>query len=179
MTIEELYQSRCRGDVQWNDIWEHMGTLRRLAAECAHITEIGTRTGNSATAFLMGLADRGGGIMHSYDKAGQEFHPPAIPGVTWTFHQANSHDESCKPEPTELLFIDGCHRYDSVRQDLRHAAIASRYVILHDTEEERDRMYGDGVVRAMNEFLQTHPEWRIKERCHNNNGLTVLERVAK
>ena len=178
MTIEELYKSRCRGDVQWNDIWEHMGTLRRLAAECSHITEIGTRTGNSATAFLAGLSDRGGGVLHCYDKAGQEFFPPVVAGVAFTFHQQNSHDGTCCPEPTELLFIDGCHQYNSVRQDLRHAAIAKRYVVLHDTNEERDRAFGDGVVNAMDEFLAQHSEWRIKERYINNNGLTVLERVS-
>jgi hypothetical protein len=35
-----------------------------------------------------------------------------------------------------------------------------------------------GLWPAVVLFLEMHPEWRVKERFTNNNGLTVLERVA-
>jgi len=74
-----------------------------------------------------------------------------------------------------------------------------KYIVLHDTtldgeqgtslrkgwntsqqaaetgfpEEEIKR----GIWPAVEEFLGQHSEWRLKQRWHNNNGLTVLERV--
>jgi len=34
-----------------------------------------------------------------------------------------------------------------------------------------------GLWHAIEEFLVEHPEWKIKERFRNNNGLTILCRV--
>ena len=33
-----------------------------------------------------------------------------------------------------------------------------------------------GLWPAVTEFLETHPEWYLKERFTNNNGLTILAR---
>ena len=33
-----------------------------------------------------------------------------------------------------------------------------------------------GLWPAIEEFLQTHPEWKLHERFTNNNGLTILKR---
>jgi hypothetical protein len=35
---------------------------------------------------------------------------------------------------------------------------------------------GDGINRAIDEWLALRPEWRIVYRTHRNNGLTVIER---
>jgi hypothetical protein len=35
-----------------------------------------------------------------------------------------------------------------------------------------------GLWPAIVEFISNNPEWRVKERFVNNNGLTVLERIA-
>jgi hypothetical protein len=32
-------------------------------------------------------------------------------------------------------------------------------------------------IAAIAEFLSAHPEWKVRERFVNNNGLTVLERI--
>lgn len=171
---------RSKSTVEYNDIWEHMGTLRRYAEKVTTICEIGTRTGNSTTAFLAGLAARSTpdhrGVMRSYDIADQKFFPPEVQNVNWQFMQADSHAEDFKIPRCELLFIDGCHKYESVKKDLRQADRVWCYMILHDTSEERDRHYGDGVCRAMDEFLNENPEWAIIERFHNCNGLTILGR---
>ena len=34
-----------------------------------------------------------------------------------------------------------------------------------------------GLWPAIQEFLDVNPEWKLKERFTNNNGLTILERV--
>lgn len=175
--LEELYADRCKGGGNFADIHEHLPTLRSYAGHVRRIVEIGVRTGNSTTALLAGLMDAGGGTMLSYDIAATSFVPPTTRGVFWHFTMQDTHAEGFIAPPCGLLFIDGCHLYESVKADLRHAASASRFVILHDTEEERDRQYGDGVCRAMDEFLAAHPEWRIRERFTNCNGLTVLARL--
>lgn len=175
MTIEELYNERKHPGVAYSDIWEHMETIRRFAEKVQTISEIGCRTGNSATALLCGLSKHGG-RMHSYDIAMQQFFPPEIPNVTWTFHQQDTHTDDFQIEPCDLLFVDGCHKYESVKADLRQAARASRFIIMHDTSEERDQMYRDGVCRAMRELIREFPYWEIIERYPYCNGLTVLER---
>ncbi len=47
------------------DLREHLPTLRRLACQCAHVTEFGTRWGDAATAFLLGRPKK----LVSYDTA--------------------------------------------------------------------------------------------------------------
>jgi hypothetical protein len=34
-----------------------------------------------------------------------------------------------------------------------------------------------GLQKAIDEFLNGNPEWKLHERYTNNNGLTVLKRV--
>jgi hypothetical protein len=177
-TIEELYTQRCLPEVQFADIHEHMPTLRRYAAQCSHITEIGTRTGNSTTAFLAGLWGRaGGGVLHSYDRDPQNFTPPALPGVVWKFHRVNTHEHGFQPEPTDLLFVDGDHTYGGVSLDLRVANIARKWVILHDTAEAWIKDGGRGVFDGLADFLRYNPQWVRAEHWDNCNGLTILERA--
>lgn len=181
-TIEELYAERSQSTVWHNDIWEHMGVLRKYAGRVATICEIGTRSGNSTTAFLAGLAQGSGRdpamntAMLSFDIEPQEFFPPAIENVNWYFIQADSQHPNFKIPRCEMLFIDGCHKYESVKADLKQADRVWLYLILHDTDLARDKTYGDGVCRAMEEFLEANPEWAIIERFDNCNGLTVLGR---
>ncbi len=175
MNIEALYAERSRQSVQFNDIWEHMGTLRAYASKVNTICEIGLRSGNSTTAFLAGLAGKDAAMV-SYDIDKQHYFPPSIPGVYWRYEHANSHAPEFQIPICELLFIDGCHKYESVKADLRQAQQAMRFIIMHDTSPERDAEFGDGVCKALDEFLAEHSEWSILERFENNNGLTVLGR---
>jgi hypothetical protein len=177
-TIHELFEQRYRPDVQFPDIFEHMPTLRKYAAECDHITEIGTRTGNSTVAFLAGLADRGFGVLRSYDRDGAQFTAPEIPGVLWEFKQVNTHTHDFFPQPTDLLFVDGDHSYGGVMMDLRVASIARRWIIMHDTAEEWIKNGGRGVYDGLHDFLRYNPQWEIEAHYDNCNGLTVLRRVA-
>ena len=177
MNIEELYKERFTPEVIPSDIWEHMPLIRRYAEKVITICEIGCRTGNSATALLAGLSKHGG-KMHSYDIAEQQYFPPEIPNVTWTYHKGDSHAPDFKVEPCDLLFVDGCHKYSSVKADLRQATQTARFIIMHDTSEQRDKDYNDGVCQAMRELIREFPQWEIVERYPNCNGITVLEKKS-
>lgn len=176
MNIEDLYKQRCGKDIEFADLWYHMPTLYNYAMGVCHITEIGTRTGNSTTAFLNGLSDGLGGCMVSYDIAPQQFFPPPIKNVVWSFRQQDSQKPDFKISPTELLFIDGDHKYPSVVRDLQQHQNVLKYIIMHDTDPEHDRKHNDGVYRAMCDFLKANTEWGMIYHTNECNGLTVLAR---
>jgi hypothetical protein len=118
--------------------------------------------------------------------------------INVTFHQASSLD--CPLEQTDLLFIDTWHVYGMLKRELeRWNTYVGKYIIMHDTTvdewagetirlkwnpKEQSEKTGipiheitKGLWPAIREFLASHPEWRMRERYTNNNGLTILERV--
>lgn len=87
-------------------------------------------------------------------------------------------------EDTDLLFIDTLHNYNQLIAEFSlHAKHVKKYIILHDTTsfEFRGESYQGsserGIWFAVDEFLKDNPQWIIKERFINNNGLTILERL--
>ena len=104
-------------------------------------------------------------------------------------------------ENVDLTFIDTWHVYGQLKRELKKfSAVTNKYIIMHDTtvdairgETVRKRMNVRkqsiesgfpmreiccGLWRAIEEFLNNNKNWRLKERYTNNNGLTVLERIA-
>jgi hypothetical protein len=84
-------------------------------------------------------------------------------------------------EETDLLFIDTWHVYEQLSEELRlHAGAARKYVVLHDTTtfgDQGESAGHRGLWPAIEEFL-AQGTFRLKARYANNNGLTVLERIA-
>lgn len=101
----------------------------------------------------------------------------------------------------DLTFIDTFHVYGQLIRELeKFCKFTKKYIIMHDTTVDeisgeciRDGWLTDiprfikstgftekelitGLGPAIDEFLIAHPEWYIKERFTNNNGLTVLAR---
>ena len=99
----------------------------------------------------------------------------------------------------DLVFIDTWHVYGQLKRELnKFSKITNKYIIMHDTTI--DAIYGEtvrmswnakqqsidnnipedeiikGLIPAINEFLLLNPNWRIKEKYENNNGLTILEK---
>jgi hypothetical protein len=173
--FEREYQEACDRP---SDINEHLPTLRQLAEQCEHITEMGVRTGVSTRAFLAS-----GRVLRAYD-----IRPDA--GVQLLFDQANTLGRDAVYaqadvlkigiDETDLLFIDTLHNYDQLRQELAlHASRARRYLVFHDTETfgSRDEVgSGPGLNLAIQQFLDTNSQWRLHLRRTQNNGLTVLIR---
>jgi GT2 family glycosyltransferase/predicted Zn-dependent protease len=161
-----------------SDINEHLPTLYRLAQECRHVTEFGTRTGVSTTALLYAKPAR----LVCYDrvKFPQVEHLQALAGPTeFVFVQQDV--LWTEIEETDLLFIDTLHDYDQLAQELKlHAGKVRKYVVLHDTNtfaEKGETQGHRGLWPAVEEFLRAGT-FRLRERYDNNNGLAVLERVG-
>ena len=104
----------------------------------------------------------------------------------------------------DLTFIDTWHIYGQLKRELEKFSKCTRkYIIMHDTTvdaihgetirymggivtaEKQSKSTGipvdeimKGLWPAVEEFLDSHEEWKLKERFTNNNGLTILERIA-
>jgi hypothetical protein len=119
-------------------------------------------------------------------------------GINYTFIQKNSIEVEI-PQ-VDLLYIDSWHVYGHLKRELEHLhSKSNKWIIMHDTSIDGD--VGESVRRgwdikkqaeengyteeevskglwpAIVEFVDTHPEWRLKERFTNCYGLTILERV--
>jgi len=184
-TIETEYNTRCKSQ---SDINEHLPTLKRYAAECEHITELGCRGVVSTWAFLAGNPKRMVSIDIEDCKVDAASNACLQAGINFEFIKAD--DTKIEIEPTDLLFIDTLHTYEQLSKELAlHGNKAKKYIILHDTEifGHKDyygnKKYGtDGVVGlqpAIDEFLQKNQSWKIEEVFKNNNGLTVLKKQTR
>jgi hypothetical protein len=198
--IEEKYIFNCKTP---SDINQHLPTLKRYSDECIHITECGVRFVVSSYAFALSLKNKSNNKLVQVDtiKYPQnnifqaECHNE---GVNVVFHEQS--DLECPLEQTDLLFIDTWHIYGHLKRELaRWNSYVNKYIIMHDTTS--DEIYGEtlrvgwdakkqsvetgipveeitkGLWPAIQEFLDVNPEWKLKERFTNNNGLTILERV--
>lgn len=189
-----------------SDIHEHLDTLRRYASECSTVGEFGVRGGNSTYALLLGLLknnrEKKSYVGVDVDSCSLAV-PPArnlseILGIKYEFIQQDS--AKVNIENVDMLFIDTWHVYGHLKRELEnnHAKVG-KYILMHDTTVDEwdgesvrcsldikqqalvsgypEEEISKGLWPAISEFLESHPEWRLKERYTNNNGLTILERV--
>ncbi len=164
MTLEELFRQRCQTP---HNIEKHMPLLRGYAQVCPHITEFGTETGFSTTAFLMA----GPAELHCYDivlPAAADILRPLAGETRLVFHVC---DTLTAPviEETDLLFIDTLHTYEQVKGELeRHGHRARRYLVFHDIVSCPE------IVPAIAEYMSVHKEWTMLEWREEQSGLAVF-----
>lgn len=176
MKLRELYEQAVHTP---SDINELAPVLFMYAGAVSHVTEFGTRSGQSTAALLFARPRR----LVTYDLVRYP-HVNALEeaaraeGIDFRFVQADVRTSAI--EPTDLLFIDTLHVYEQMAAELRHAPLVKRYILLHDTATYGIDGEGgggrSGICPAVSEFLRTQPEWEIHAIHTNNNGLTVLRR---
>ena len=173
--LEHEYKMVCRGP---SDINEHLPILKEYAQKCDHVTELGTRYGNSTIAFMMESYN----TLITYDVQ----HNSKIDYLQLIADE-NGIDYKCiiknpqSIEETDLLFIDTDHHVDQCSKELAlHADKVRKYLIFHDVVSfwEKGQGYekGGGLKYAIEPFMRDHPEWKQVYRAENNNGLLILER---
>lgn len=168
-----------------SDINEHLIVLRYYADQCAHVTELGVRKGVSTWAFLSSMTKKvvSVDVNHPDDFGGslQEMREASIEaGMDFEF--ILSDDLSLELVGTDLLFIDALHTYSHLTRELElHADKARKYLIFHDTVTYGTVGLdgGEGIRKAIDEFMAVHLDWKIKEEYKNNNGLLILERCTQ
>jgi hypothetical protein len=185
-----------------SDINEHLPVLYKYAKECNHVTECGVRNVVSSYAFAVALLKNPNAKLIQIDPFKDNSIDEFVKlckdyGINARFY--NESDLKCPLEKTDLLFIDTWHVYAQLKRELeRWNGYVSKYIILHDTtvdaekgetirsgsngqKESRESGFPvaeitKGLWPAVEEFLESHKEWKLKERLMNNNGLTVLMR---
>lgn len=168
-----------------SDINEHLPTLRRYAESCDIVVELGVRYIVSTWAFVVAKPKK----LISVDIVNPDTHPDSRGYRVQHIQSACSEngtdfqfimEDSRKVDLPEhdLLFIDTLHNYEMLKEELRVQAPKTRkFIIFHDTTlfgQQDEQGQGLGLIKAIQEFLSTNPDWSVKEIYHNNNGLTVL-----
>ena len=187
--FERFYQA-C---LEPSDMKGHMSILFRLALESEHVTEFGTRTGVSTSAFMAARPE----VLSCYDisRTSEINEIEASSGPTqFRFFEQNTLE--CTIEPTDVLLVDTLHVYDQVKTELElHAQKVRKYIIFHDTvlcglrwmhewdgdqpiiwNENGEPCTVKGIRPAIYEFLKTHHEWYIVDERLFCNGLMIIGR---
>lgn len=178
--LEKIYKKNCD---TYSDINEHLPTLRKYAEQCEHVTEFGVRYVVSTYAFMMGAPKK----LVSYDvlpvenfgiDRNQLKELAFSNGVDFEFIVGDT--TKIEIAQTDLLFIDTWHVYQQLIVELtKHGNKSNKYIIMHDTTkfgEVGECNEGDGLNKAINEFLEKNSHWVVHEKFENNNGLTILKR---
>ena len=187
-----------------SDIFEHLPTLCKYASDCESVLELGVRGCVSSWAFLYGLLlnQKPKKILLMNDLYPCDIQDLLIASKqTDTVVQycwVNDLQLNLQTE-VDLTFIDTWHVYGQLKRELeKFSSITKKYIIMHDTTV--DEIYGEsvrlglniqqqcietgwerseiecGLWKAIEEFLEIHPEWSLHQRFVNNNGLTILKR---
>lgn len=187
MTIEAMYEAAC---ARPSDINEHLPLLRKIAEECEHVTEMGTRWATGSTIAFLAAQPREF-ITWDFDPyaivSQQIANLMAVRGKTF-FQPRCGSTLTCIIEPTDLLFIDTLHTQKQLTAELeRHAdpraQTVRKYLAFHDTSTFG--MVGEdgsepGLIMAVRHFQKNHafPLWTLYADHQNNNGLIVLKHVC-
>jgi len=125
-------------------------------------------------------------IQRGYNKLQDVYDVADEFGLDFKFIKANVLD--IEIEETDLLFLDTWHAYKQLKAELElHSPKVRKYIVFHDTTTYGDidetnyeilgsewKGEGIGIWRAIEEFLQSNPEWELIERFTNCNGLTII-----
>ena len=176
--------------VEWakglpRDLEQHLDRLAELAAKCSHVTEFSARR-ESTLGLLAGLANSSGGEqaarLVSYNVEADillEALPERFP---WVTIEALDSPAVAAIEETDLLFLDTEHTYARVSQELqKFAGSVRRFLVFHDTDVHGNAGAdgGPGLVQAIKDFLDSHPEWFLASHTREQYGLTVLGRLEE
>lgn len=200
---ENFYYAKHRA----SDINEHVQTLAEYASMSSSVLECGVRSGNSTWGMVAGLLANSYKVKKLVscdlvkDPSFEHRTPLVNKFLDFKFWIGNDLDYP-DDENFDLIFIDTWHIYGHLKRELaKFAPMCNKYIIMHDTEidsmfSESIRLDFDvvkqsqesgysveeiskGLHPAINEFLDTHPEFKLKQRFLNCNGLTILERVSE
>lgn len=187
------------------DIDEHLIFLMKLSSDCESILECGVRSIVSSWAFVNGLVINKSkhkklicSDINPAPSAQELATACAENSIQHSFIVGN--DLDLQMEPYDMIFIDTWHIYGHLKRELAKMHFyAKKYIVMHDTEV--DKIHGEsirmklnieeqmnvsgysredittGIGRAIDEFLEAHPEWKVKKHFIHENGLTILERV--
>jgi len=190
-----------------SDIQEHIATLCKYSQQCGSIAELGVRGMVSTWAFLSGLISSPAPVKRLTCLDIEPIpHAKELADICRSqnidLHLLQADSATAEIPPCDLLFIDTWHVAGHLKRELRqHSSKAGKFIILHDTTTDGEKSEAlrsgadipalarqtgyseeeirEGLMFAVREFLQAHPDWKIAEQFTNNNGLLILSRTQR
>jgi hypothetical protein len=188
-----------------SDINEHLPTLYEYATKCESIIELGFRRCVSTWSLIYGLlnnnSDKKSILVNDITECNIDELLDGTKDLNIDVRYEWINDlELNIDNNVDLTFIDTWHVYGQLKRELnKFSAITNKYIIMHDTTidgiggetvrynwdaEKQSKESGIpaeeikcGLWKAIEEFLENNENWKLRERYHNNNGLTILERI--
>jgi predicted O-methyltransferase YrrM len=153
------------------DMVPHVDTLERLATGHRVMLDLGVRTGVSTWALLDAAPDDG--EVWSVDITGHQAPARVTGDHRWRFINGDDTADTTwdqLPSRVDFVFLDTSHEYPHTLQELeRVAALAPSTIAMHDWNLQP-------VKQSVEEFLQSHPEWRIGGIEESKWGMVWLTR---
>jgi len=202
MHINNKYTLLCNTH---SDINQHLPTLYKYALECKTVLELGVRGCISSWALALGLLNGKNDLctlyMNDITPCNVSELIESCKNTKLKLNYIWMNDLQIElTENVDLTFIDTWHVYGQLKRELeKFSKTTNKYIIMHDTQV--DKIYGEtircgwnavaqsihtgipvdeincGLQKAIDEFLETNSNWKIKEVFTNNNGLTILEKI--
>ena len=188
-----------------SDINEHLPTLFSYATQCESVIELGVRGCVSSWAFLYGLLHNNKHtkkiLLNDITQCNVSELVNTARSLKVDVNYVWVNDLELQVDDMyDITFIDTWHIYGQLKRELdKFSKITKKYIIMHDTEI--DGIQGEtirnswdavkqsqetgftleeinsGLQKAIDEFLESNKDWRIRAIFKNNNGLTILERI--
>lgn len=202
ISVPKIYEVLCNTK---SDINEHLPTLMKYSKECETILELGVRGVVSSWAFVYGLMnnEKSRKLLYCNDiqPCNMNFLEHTCKNIVDIKYKWCSDLLLDLPNDSfDMVFIDTFHVYGQLKRELeKFSKISKKYIIMHDTTV--DKVHGEvkrymmnqlneliistgfpkeelltGLQPAIDEFIESHNNWFVKEVYTNNNGLTILER---
>lgn len=183
MDFEKLYQEVIKQELGQDFTTQDIEFVSQIVSECKSVVELGTGQCAMDRVFLRydvkldtyDIEDFSDNFLEEAKAAGRDV----------TFHK----EDTLKIEipETDILFIDSLHTYEQVKSELElHASKAKRYIVFHDTilfsKKGQDTVDGEhtkGILPAIEEFLESHPEWNIVYNSKEGNGMIVVKKLVE
>ena len=159
------------------DVHGHLATLAYYARG-KRVVELGVYDCSTTWALLAGEPL----CLHSYDIARRDEVNQVEELVQPPFFRFTEADSLLiELEEHDVLYIDTLHTREQLSQELNlHCAKVRDFILMHDTVTFGTvDQFGEspGMWLAVQEFLGSHPEWKLRDHFTHNNGLTIIERV--
>jgi hypothetical protein len=201
--IKEQFEKLC--NTTPSDINEHLPTLYNYASNCESIIELGVRGTVSSWAFVYGLlnnnSDKKKILLNDINPCDITKLLSATENLNIDVKYEWKNDLELEiTENVDMTFIDTWHVYAQLKRELdKFSVFTNKYIIMHDTTV--DEIYGEtlregwnsieqskktgfpveeiicGLGKAIVDFLNENPNWKILEKYTNNNGLTILTKI--
>lgn len=176
--MESLFNERCNPKAH-GAMGSLMHVLKDYASKYESVTELGVQKGSSTIGFAMGKPK----VFRSYELMDvMEERTKALLGryAGWKYTIADSRKISI--EETDILFIDTDHVYEQLLAELNlHHKNVKHCILLHDLGNcgiWGERGIDNGLLQALNEFIELNPEWFIEKTYMHDHCLTVLRRIV-